>query len=77
MAAILCWLPIEEQLTVHHYLSVDLLVDGSLGFLLLLNSQQVHQRTNGHPLHRHATQTKRGGAHTRDLITDRENSIMF
>lgn len=40
---------------MHHYLGVDLLVDGSFGFLLLFNSQQVHQRTNGHPLHRHST----------------------
>lgn len=49
----------EDAHVMRHYLGVDLLVDGSLGFLLLLNGQQVHQRTDGHPLHHHATQTRR------------------
>lgn len=32
------------------YLGVDLLVDGTLSFLLFLHSQQVYQGPNGHTL---------------------------
>lgn len=64
----------EDAHVMRHYLGVDLLVDGSLGFLLLLNGQQVHQRTDGHPLHRHATQTRRNNDN-KDLITDKENTV--
>lgn len=32
------------------HLGVDFLVDGALGFLLLLHGQQLHQRFDGHAL---------------------------